>query len=59
MEKVNLMTSSGSFVATVEIPRFTSYPDVIIWGQRIFIDSKKGHYVEAFSYAVPPSVEQK
>lgn len=61
--EVKLFTASGDFVATVAIPPFQTMPEVLIWGQRVFvwhgdpasaIDGTTG-YVEGFAYWVSPS----
>lgn len=52
METIKLSTSTGEFVANVQIPKFTPPADVVLWGARFFIRSDEG-YREAFTYAVP------
>ncbi len=52
MEKVNLYTRNGDFVAVVEVPTFEPPTDVVVWGERFFIlrDEK---YFEGLAYYVP------
>lgn len=65
--KVKLQTSAGDLVAEKEIPDFNEAPDVLIWGDRVFMRDD-GHgdntfnieltaqlvavYSEAFSYLI-------
>lgn len=35
-QAVRLITGSGDFVVTGQIPLFNTYPGVLIWGARIF-----------------------
>lgn len=59
MFQVKLFTQDGGFVANVEIPPFKSWPDVLLWGQRIFQKAQTldpdglATYRECFAYAVP------
>lgn len=52
--KVRLMTSSMELVATGTVPPFNQYPDVLIWGTRLFTfhheDTGVGVYREAFAF---------
>ena len=54
---VRLETSDGRFVAEVEVPPFTTPPDVLIWGNRTFIyESNRPPqpvYRECFAVVVP------
>lgn len=49
--KVQLFAPTGAFVATVQVPRFSMPPEVLIWGGRAFV-LKAGRYVESFAYVV-------
>lgn len=56
MRKIELQTDIGDHVAFVEIPPFSSDPQVILWGARVFVLSvydTAPTYREAFAYAVP------
>jgi hypothetical protein len=62
MLKIPLLTSSGEYVTTVEIPPFQKVPDIIVWGSRMFVHKvRHGHgeggadYLEAFAFWVPPA----
>lgn len=59
MLRVTLKTSDGALVHRTEIPPFNKYPDVLLWGDRIFYlrnredqNSLMGTYIEAFAYAI-------
>lgn len=61
---VKLFTSSGGSVTEAELPPFNKYPDVLMWGERIFkfervIPGKPewGRYLEAFSFYIVPQLE--
>jgi hypothetical protein len=55
MQKVKLENGSGDLVAELEIPAFTAAPEVIIWGNRVFMHElgSDNTYTEAFAYVVP------
>lgn len=54
MEPIELYTKDGGYVTTLQVPRFNSPAEVIIWGQRVFVpDREAGRYREAFAYVVP------
>jgi hypothetical protein len=36
MEKIQLFTEKGEFVHETEMPKFSIYPEVVIWGNRVF-----------------------
>lgn len=58
--KINLFTRDGGFVRTEEIPQFDPPPEVITWGDRVFVrqlTSQMGvtgaverRYTEGFAY---------
>lgn len=57
-----LATKDGAHVADVNVPPFKDYPDVLIWGERVFQfhsaatadgDPCTAEYREAFCFAVP------
>lgn len=69
---VRLVTQTGIEVVDVRVPNFDPCPDVIVWGERVFVhfanaawarqltvDTGKVHaiYREAFAYGCPPGVE--
>ena len=64
--RANLITMQGKPVLTesVEIPDFTQWPDVLLWGDRAFIqqpadnpnDRKERTYAEGFLYWITPQV---
>lgn len=48
MWRVKLITAAGEYVTHVVVPPYTQMPDVIVWGQRLFL--REGHsYREAFA----------
>lgn len=59
--KVQLVTFLGGIeekVAVVDVPKFSSAPDVLMWGNRVFVPHRMHgtnvpHYKEAFAYSVP------
>lgn len=59
MIKCNLLTSDRKHVASVEIPPFSSPPDIVVWGERFFkldrdtITHVVPEYLEAFTFFVP------
>lgn len=53
MEPIELHTRDGGYVTTVQVPTFSPPPDVIVWGQRMFMRGEDGKYREAFTYVVP------
>lgn len=57
MDKVDLQTETGDFVATVEVPPFIRSPEVLIWGLRVFRRVElsaliRPVYREVFAYVV-------
>lgn len=63
MTEIELVTSPDhAFVATVRIPPFQTLPDVLFWGQRVFVQldaaSSPPRYREAFAVAAPVEPEQ-
>lgn len=51
--------NTQNFVASLEIPPFKKYPDVVIWGTRAFKHSKHNNYIEVFAYWSPFLKEPK
>lgn len=51
MQHVNLHTRDGSFVQTVRIPQHRRLPEVLLWGDRVFI-LRDDEYREATGYLV-------
>jgi hypothetical protein len=57
--KAELLTKQGGHVASIEMPFFMTPPQVVVWGERIFVhddrpfvESEHGHtYYEAFAWA--------
>lgn len=54
MTFVKLFTASGEFVAEVEIPPFDTFPEVLIWGSRVFRLGDDDVYREAFAFWTAP-----
>lgn len=55
METVDLLTRTGGFVASVEIPPFKSKPEALAWGERVFFwDEERAGWYEGYVYVVPP-----
>ena len=57
-----LMTAREEFVVRLQVPPFNEPPQVIGWGDRVFVHAgelKNGEemYRECFSWAAPPGVE--
>lgn len=58
MERVRLETSNGGFVCTGTMPAFNQWPEVILWGTRVFQLETKGPegeltvYTEVFAVAL-------
>lgn len=58
--KITLQTSQGQFVEKAEILPFTEKPQVILWGDRVFLHFWGSIYRECF-FAVahtPPSIPE-
>ena len=58
MYTVRLVTEKLEFIHEAEIPPFCSWPEIILWGTRVFALLKPGGerhatYVECFSYMLP------
>jgi hypothetical protein len=51
--KITLLTATGAFVHSEEILPFNEYPQVIIWGERVFSKTTLGEYRECFFYVIP------
>jgi len=49
--KVQLFTMTGVLVATVQVPRLSITPEVLVWSGRTFA-LKTGRYVEVLAYVV-------
>lgn len=56
--KVQLLTREGKFVADKLIPPFNAWPEVVLWGERVFVfftnqvGTDVGQYREAFAVAI-------
>lgn len=50
---VTLYTANLEEVIKIEIIRFITPPDVVIWGDRVFTKVNDKAYREAFCYVVP------
>lgn len=46
MIETQLLTRSGDYVTTISVPPFPISPEVIAWGDRIFIRNPAGEYRE-------------
>lgn len=59
MIKVRLYTRDNAYVTTVELlPFIGEMPDVILWGERVFVKNAKGQYIEGFcAIAMNPEFE--
>lgn len=63
-EEVVLTTEGGALVARVVVLKFKPRPQVLLWGQRVFMRDERSdrnkqhgdfqHYFEAFMHAVVP-----
>jgi hypothetical protein len=53
--QIELQTSTGDFVTEAEILPFTSYPDVVIWGERVFKQHHEFKYRECFFCIAHPT----
>jgi hypothetical protein len=49
---VDLFTKEGGFVVSVKIPNFLAgrEPEVVIWGDRVFVKHSAYQYREVFAY---------
>ncbi|RCJ37636.1 hypothetical protein A6769_12095 [Nostoc punctiforme NIES-2108] len=56
--KITLKTATGDFVYETKILSLHKYPEVILWGKRVFTVFAPGVYWEAFFYVVPEAVDQ-
>lgn len=64
MNRIELWTRDGGFVAVVEIPTFLpgKNPEVIMWGTRVFQQVRPDRYCEAFcvvSFTPSPGLERE
>jgi hypothetical protein len=63
MLKVRLYTRDGGFVHEGEIPDFTPTPEVIVWGERVFVrraweDNPSGTiYMEGLAWVLVPTLD--
>lgn len=71
--RVELYTRDGGFVVAAVLPLWGAFPDVLLWGERVFVidgefvigervfvidgDGEPGRYREAFAFAVLPQME--
>jgi hypothetical protein len=53
MLRITLWTSDNRRVSEIDVPEFQIMPGAIIWGDRVFVRTLLGSYVEVFAYAVP------
>lgn len=55
MMTIILRTAGGADVATHSIPQFTTLPQVILWGNRVFslVDIETREYREVFFWVIP------
>ena len=58
MSTVRLVTETREFVHDAQVPTFYVWPEVMLWGTRVFrllSPGGEGHaiYVECFSYMLP------
>jgi len=55
--KIKLMTEDQQLVYEAVLPAFNKYPDVVLWGSRVFkfhlVGNDLAIYTEAFSYTLP------
>jgi len=61
MTRITLNTRSGDLVAEAEVPPFERMPEMIRWGDRMFVqadgfDAEAPIYVEGLCFYVDPSV---
>lgn len=59
MDNVELLTKEGDVVVTVKILPFNAPPEMIVWGQRIFVRRETGKYHEGFAVVAIDTVEKK
>ncbi len=50
MAAVVLFTRDRKIVGSVEIPHFEKLPEVLIWGDRVFVLQVDGRYVEGMAW---------
>ncbi|MEH1994155.1 hypothetical protein [Nostoc sp.] len=55
---VTLKTATGDFVYETKISRLHKYPEVILWGKRVFTIFAPGVYWEAFCYVIPEVADE-
>lgn len=58
MKKISLFSQEGIYLTTVMTPNFITWPEVIIWGDRVFKDTPDG-YRECFGYWAPLTAQLK
>src|SRR5258708_1451765 len=59
MDNVDLLTRDGELVVTVKMLPFKLHPEVITWGQRVFIRRETGKYHEGFAVVAIETVEKE
>ena len=55
MDAVILYTCDGREVTTIGMPPFQLPPEVIGWGERVFVRREDGRYYEGFIWICPPA----
>lgn len=58
MDEIDLLTRTGEFVVTVRMLPFRLAPEVITWGQRIFVRREDGKYYEGFAAFATETVDR-
>jgi hypothetical protein len=53
MLRITLWTIDNQRVNDIEVPELQEIPGAIIWGDRVFVRTLLGSYVEVFAYTVP------
>ena len=51
-QEINLFTRDGGFVATAVIPMFDPAPEIVRWGERVFVLRERQQYREAILFPV-------
>lgn len=52
MRQVDLLTRVGTYVVTVQVPAFNPIPEVLVWGDRVFVRRVDDRYYEGMAWAV-------
>jgi hypothetical protein len=56
--EIDLLTGSGEFVAKAKVLSFLRPPEVILWGERFFVQREDGKYYEGFVAFAMGTVEE-